>query len=224
MTFLRQVSSGTEPILRRPQNFNSVIEVQHISKREERSATSATEGRRTQAICEVEESTMFLTSDLWMTARVCKTPGLQSLLGEGYMCVQDHQNLSFSGISAFVPSSCSLWAVDSLRAELSPLAVVDLRLQELELSSGLQIVAEHRFCKSVGENNGIHRLGGREYSCHQQHLALKTDPVSYTFLPSGCVCYHLERRRTSGGSSLFLFGGRFLSWLFILLLIHRLGL
>merc|ERR1712126_350243 len=119
---------------------------------------------------------------------------------------------------------CSLWAVDSLRDDLSPLAVVDLRIQELEISSGLQIVAEQRFCKSVGENNGNHRLGGREYSCHQQHLALKTNLVPDTFVPSGCVCYHLERRRIiSGGSSLSLFGGRSLTWLFILLLIHRLG-
>ena len=132
----------------------------------------------------------MLVWGMGMTTRVCKTPGVQSLLGEGYMCVQDHQNLSFSGISALVPSGCSLWVVDSLRAELIPLAVDNLRLQDLELSAGLRIVAEHRFCESVSGNNGLHRLGGREYFCEQQDLVLQTDLVSPTFLPSGCVCYH----------------------------------
>ena len=149
--------------------------------------SSGIRGRR-QEICEVEESHILLTSDLPVAAHVCRTPGAHPLLGEGYMCVQNHLSLAFSGNSVSVPSGCSLSAVDSLRAELSPLAVDDLRFQDLELSSGLQIVAEHRFCKSLGENNGRHRLDGREYFCHQQHLAVKTDPVS-TLLPSGCVCY-----------------------------------
>ena len=142
-----------------------------------------------EEICEVEESRILLTSDLPVAARVCRTPGPQPLLGGGYMCVQDHLSLSFSGISFLVPSGCGISAVDSLRAELSPLAVEDVRFQELELSSGLQIVAEHRFCESMGENNGRHRLDGREYFCLQQHLVVKTGMVS-TLLPSGCVCYH----------------------------------
>ena len=185
------IQISTQAILRKPQDFKSSIEGHRMSERVERSATSVAGrgGRGRQEICEVEESHILLTSDLPVAARVCRTPGPQPLLGEGYMCVQDHLSLSFSGISFLVPSGCGISAVDSLRGEPSPLAVEDVRFQELELSSGLQIVAEHRFCESIGENNGRHRLGGREYFCLQQHLVVKTGLVS-TLLPSGCVCYH----------------------------------
>jgi len=185
------IQISTQAILRKPQDFKSAIEGHRMSERVERSATSVAGrgGRGRQEICEVEESHILLTSDLPVAAHVCRTPGDHPLLGEGYMCVQNYLSLAFSGISVSVPSGCSLSAVDSLQAELSPLAVDDLRFQDLELSSGLQMVAEHRFCKSLGENNGRHRLDGREYFCHQQHLAVNpTDPVS-TLLPSGCVCY-----------------------------------
>jgi len=188
------IQISTQAVLRKSQDFKSAIEGHHMSERVERSATSVAGrggGRRRQEICEVEEDHILLTSDLPVAARVCRTPGVHPLLGEGYMCVQNYLRLAFSGISVSVPSGCSLSAVDSLRAELTPLAVDIPRFQDLELSSGLQIVAEHRFCKSMGENNGRHRLDGREYFCHQQHLAVNpTDPVS-TLLPSGCVCYIL---------------------------------
>ena len=187
MTFLTQVSSGIEPILRRLQNFNSAIEGQHKSKREERSVTSVAEGQRRQAICEVEESHYQLNSDVAVAARLCKTTGTQPLLGEGYECVQEY--LSLSVFSASVPSGCSLSAVNSIRAQLQPLAEYNPRRQDLELPSGLQIVAENRFCESIGENNGNYGLDGRDYFCHQQNLAIKTGQVS-TLLPSGCVCYH----------------------------------
>ena len=181
------IQISTQAILRKSQDFKSAIEGHRMSERVERSATSVAGRRGRQEICEVEESHILLTSDLPVAARVCRTPGAHPLLGEGYMCVQNHLSLAFSGISVSVPSGCSLSAVDSLHAELSPLAVDVLRFQDLELSSGLQIVAEHRFCESMGVNNG--RWGfGRDFFCHQQHLAVKTDPVS-TLLPSGCVCY-----------------------------------
>ena len=187
------IQISTQAILRKPQDFKSAIEGHRMSERVERSATSVARqrGGGRQEICEVEESHILLTSDLPVAARVCRTPGAQPLLGEGYMCVQDHLSLSFSGIRVLVPSGCSLSAVDSLRAELSPLAVDVLRFQDLELSSGLQIVAEHRFCKSMGANNGRWEgVLGRDYFCHQQNLAVKTGQVS-TLLPSGCVCYLL---------------------------------
>ena len=158
-----------------------------IRHRVERSTTVQSEGRRRQ-ICEVQNSHIQLTSDLAVTARVCKTPGTHPLLGEGYTCVQDHLSLAFSGTSTFVPSGCSLRVMDSLRAEPSPLTVDELRFQGLELSSGLEMVAEHRFCESLGENNGSYRLGGREYSCHQQQLIVKSGQ-ELAPLPSGCVCY-----------------------------------
>jgi hypothetical protein len=186
------IQISTQAILRKSQDFKSAIEGHHMSERVERSATSLAgrgRGGGRQEICEVEESNILLTSDLPVAARVCRTPGVHPLLGEGFMCVQNHLSLAFSGISVSVPSGCSLSAVDSLRAELSPLAVDIPRFQDLELSSGLQMVAEHRFCESMGVNNG--RWGfGRDFFCHQQHLAVKTDPVS-TLLPSGCVCYIL---------------------------------
>merc|ERR1712130_474722 len=88
-----------------------------------------------------------------------------------------------------VPSGCSLMVMDSLRAEPRPLALDDLRFQGLELPSGVEIAAEQRICESLGENNGSHRLGGREYSCHQQHLTIKSGTLQ-TLLPAGCVRYH----------------------------------
>ena len=191
-TFLIDLSYGipvkrpklisTDAILRRSQNFNS-----QIRQRVERSTTVSEGGRR--EICEVQESHIQLTSGLAVTARVCKTPGTQPLLGQGYTCAQDHLSISFSGTSTFVPSGCSLRVMDSLRAEPSPLTVDELRFQSLELSSGLEVVAEHRFCQSLGENNGSYRLGGREYSCLQQHLAFKSGQDELAPLPSGCVCY-----------------------------------
>ena len=201
VTFLTHLSSGipiikspirraAEAILRRPQGFNSAMEGQRTNEREERSINSAAEGQRRHEICEVEELTILLRSDLPVAGRKCKTPGIHTFLGEGYMCKQDYQTLSFSGISKLVPSGCSLWAVDTLVAELSSLTEDSTRHEGLELSSDLQIVAEHRFCESVGVNRGNHRLEGREYSCEQQHLVLETDLVSPTLLESGCVCYH----------------------------------
>ena len=200
-TFFTDLASGIpvqspilispNPILRRSQNFNSRTGKKSMSdrirQRVERSTTVQSEGGRRQ-ICEVQESHIQLTSDLAVTARVCKTPGTQPRLGEGYTCAQDHLSLSFSGTSTFVPSGCSLRVMDSLRAEPSPLTVDELRFQGLELSSGLQMVAEHRFCESLGENNGNYRLGGREYSCHQQHLIVKSGQ-ELAPLPSGCRCY-----------------------------------
>jgi len=185
------IQISTQAILRKPQDFKSTIEGHRMSERVERSATSVAGrgGRGRQEICEVEESHILLTSDLPVAAHVCRTPGDHPLLGEGYMCVQNYLSLALSGISVSVPSGCSLWAADSLQAELSPLAVDYLRFQDLELSSGLQIVAEHRFCESMGANSGRWaHIYGREYFCHQQHLAIETGPVS-TLLPSGCVCY-----------------------------------
>merc|ERR1712037_13274 len=185
------IQISTQAILRKPQDFTSSIEGHRMSERVKRSATSVAGrgGGRRQEICEVEEDDILLTSDLHVAALVCRTPGVHPLLGEGYMCVQNYLSLAFSGTSVSVPSGCSLSAVDSLHAELSPLAVDYLRFQDLELSSGLQIVAEHRFCESMGANNGRWEgVLGRDYFCHQQHLAVKTDPVS-TLLPSGCVCY-----------------------------------
>ena len=186
------IQIATEALLRRPQDFKSAIEGHRMSERIERSTG---EGRGPQ-ICEAVKSDILLKSDLPdlpdlpVVARVCKTPpGVHHSLGEGFKCRQEW--LSISGISQRVPSGCSLQAVDSLAGldEWRPLAGFEARVQDLELSSGLQMVAEHRFCKSMGENNGRHRLDGREYFCHQQHLAVNpTDPVS-TLLPSGCVCY-----------------------------------
>merc|ERR1712018_258765 len=108
VTFLTHLSPGipikspiqraAEAILRRPQVFNAAIEEQRTSERVERSKTSAAEGRRRQEICEVEESTTFLT-DLPVTARArkCKTPGLHPFLGEGCTCMH-YQSVSVSGI------------------------------------------------------------------------------------------------------------------------------
>ena len=199
VTFLTHLSSGipiikspiqraAEAILRRPQGFNSGIEGQRTNEREERSINSAAEGQRRHEICEVEELTIF-DLPVAVSTRTCKTPGLHSFLGEDYMCQHDYQILSFSGISYSVPSGCSLQVVDTLRDDFSSLTEHRTSFKSLELSSDLQIVAEHRDCESLGPNRGNHRLGGREYICHQQHLELKTDLVSPTFLPSGCVCY-----------------------------------
>ena len=188
LTFLTNLSSGipvkspililTDAKLRRTQHFNRAIRWQFRR-------TTVAGGE----ICEVEESEILLTGDIVVTARVCKAPGVHPLLGEGYTCAQDHLNLSLPRINALVPSGCSLMVMDSLRAEPSPLALDDLRFQGLELPSGVQIVADHRICESLGENNGSHRLGGREYSCHQQHLTIKSGALP-TLLPAGCVCYH----------------------------------
>ena len=140
-----------------------------------------------EEICEVEESHYQLNSDVAVAARLCKTTGTHPLLGEGYECVQEYLNIS--GISASVPSGCSLLAFNSIRAQPEPLVQYNRRLLDLELPSGLQIVAEHRFCESIGENNGNHRLDGRDYTCHQQNLTIKSGLLQ-THLPSGCVCYH----------------------------------
>jgi len=192
VTFLTNLSSGipikspilisTDAILRRTQHFNPAIRWQFRS-------TTVAGGE----ICEVEESQILPTSDIAVTARVCKATGVHPLLGEGYTCAQDHLNLALPGINGLVrvPSGCSLMVMDSLRAELRPLTLDDLRFQGLELPSGVQIVADHRICESLGENRGSHRLGGREYVCEQQHLTIKSG-LAPTLLPSGCVCYHLS--------------------------------
>ena len=181
------IQISTKAILRKPQNFKSAIEGHGKNERVERSTTSVARGPL--QICEVEETQLSLTSDLAVAERVCRTPGEHPLLGEGYMCVQDHLHLSFSATNVLVSSGCSLLAVDSSGSELSPLAEDHIRIRDLELPSGLQIVAENRFCESIGENNGNYGLDGRDYFCHQQNLAVKTGQVS-TLLPSGCVCYH----------------------------------
>ena len=190
------IQISTQAILRRPQGFKFAIKGHRMNERFERSTTSV--GGRAE-ICEVNESHILLPTDipglphLPVTARVCRTPAAHPLLGEGYECRQDY--LSFSGIRQRVPSGCSLWTVDTLQPEWRPLA--GFLAQDLELSPGLQIVAEHRFCESIGENNGNHRLDGREYSCSQQNLTvwpLLASPAGLvpTPLPSGCACYYLS--------------------------------
>ena len=193
------IQISTQAILRRPQGFKFAIKGHRMNERFERSTTSV--GGRAE-ICEVNESHILLPTDipglphLPVTARVCRTPAAHPLLGEGYECRQDY--LSFSGPESgigqyMVPSGCSLYAVDSLPglAEWRPLAGFQAGVQDLELSSGLQIDAEHRSCESMGQNRGNHRLDGWDYICEQQHLTINTGIVS-TLLPSGCVCYHLS--------------------------------
>ena len=189
LILLGDLSSGipiqisTRAIFRGLQNFKSAM-----SEREGLQDSQ-------EEICEVEESHYQLNSDVAVAARLCKTTGTHPLLGEGYECVQEY--LSLSVFSASVPSGCSLSAVNSIRAQLQPLAEYDPRRQDLELPSGLQIVTEHRFCESMGKNNGNHRLDGSDYSCSQQNLTvwpLLASPAGLvpTPLPSGCACYYLS--------------------------------
>ena len=188
------IQIATEALLRRPQDFKSAIEGHRMSERIERSTG---EGRGPQ-ICEAVESNILLKSDLPdlpdlpVVARVCKTPpGVHHSLGEGFKCRQEW--LSISGISQRVPSGCSLQAVDSLAGldEWRPLAGFEARVQDLELSSGLQIEAEHQFCESIGQNRGSHRLRGMDYLCEQQNLTISPTGLVPTLLPSGCVCYQV---------------------------------